>query len=152
MLFGSNNSSAPRSDFCSSAWARARRSPRNLSKSMRCSQSPPIVAPREAMLVIGVSLSPSCNPGAVCALGEIVNQIEHRRQRWLGRMNGGDHQLRVLHTRLQLPRIDPPRELDQHPVDRRIAAQLRHFLDPQAAHLLALALAALEPVLQDRDL
>src|SRR2546430_2684389 len=79
MVFGANSSSAPRSDFCSSAWARARRSERSLAKSIRCSQSTPMVAPREAMLVIGVFLSPSATQRSLRP-APIVNQIEHLRQ------------------------------------------------------------------------
>src|SRR5882757_2520384 len=165
MLFGSNSSSAPRSDLASSAWARSSRSERSLPKSIRCSQSTPMVAPREAMLVIGVFLSPSAATRRVpCALPGIVNQIEHPRQSTIKlderterpkkELPGEDrsHQLGVLEPWFQLARLDPSRELDQHLVDRRVGAQFLLFADDQAAHLLALAFAALEPVLQDRHL
>src|SRR6187401_1485106 len=61
MLFGSNRSSAPRSDSASALLARASRSERSLAKSIRCSQSTAIVAPRDAMFVTG-SPVPRCWP------------------------------------------------------------------------------------------
>src|SRR3954447_3938756 len=52
MLLGSNSRSAPRSEARSDACARLRRSDRRRAKSMRCSQSTAMVAPRDAMCVI----------------------------------------------------------------------------------------------------
>src|SRR5262245_5928831 len=52
MLFGSKRRSAPRSDASSICPARASRSLRSRAKSIRCSQSTAIVAPREAMFVV----------------------------------------------------------------------------------------------------
>src|SRR5262245_42446998 len=51
MLFGSNSSSAPRSEASRALRARWRRSARSRVKSTRCSQSTPIVAPRDAMFM-----------------------------------------------------------------------------------------------------
>src|SRR5436305_8896325 len=53
MLFWSNNSTAPNDDSPSDARAFARRSVRSFEKSIRCSQSTAIVAPREAMFMVG---------------------------------------------------------------------------------------------------
>src|SRR2546429_8540164 len=60
MLFGSNRSNAPRSDSASVRLARASRSERSLPKSIRCSQSTAIVAPRDAMFVVTCSPVPHC--------------------------------------------------------------------------------------------
>src|SRR3954447_19285027 len=51
MLFWSNSSTAPSDDSRSDARARSRRSERSRAKSMRCSQSTAMVAPREAMFM-----------------------------------------------------------------------------------------------------
>src|SRR5215213_3662586 len=54
MLFWSKRSTAPSSDACSDACAFARRSLRSFAKSIRCSQSTAIVAPREAIFMDGL--------------------------------------------------------------------------------------------------
>src|SRR3954451_19319002 len=51
MLFWSNSSSAPSDESRSDARAFSRRSERSRAKSMRCSQSTAMVAPREAMFM-----------------------------------------------------------------------------------------------------
>src|SRR5215213_5963647 len=54
MLFWSKRSTAPSADACSEACAFARRSLRSFAKSIRCSQSTAIVAPREAIFMDGL--------------------------------------------------------------------------------------------------
>src|SRR3954464_14802592 len=51
MLFWSNSRSAPSDESRSDARARSRRSERSRAKSIRCSQSTAMVAPREAMFM-----------------------------------------------------------------------------------------------------
>src|SRR6188472_3449221 len=70
MLFGSKSNSAPRSDASSACRARASRSERSRSKSIRCSQSTAMVAPREAMFVICLSPSLTCSGGFSGRLAE----------------------------------------------------------------------------------
>src|SRR6478672_5821309 len=54
MLFWSKRRSAPNEESRRAACALSRRSVRSLAKSIRCSQSTAIVAPREAMFIVPV--------------------------------------------------------------------------------------------------
>ena len=56
MLFWSKRSTAPRLESRSEARAFSNRSLRSLAKSIRCSQSTAIVAPREAMFMVALLL------------------------------------------------------------------------------------------------
>src|SRR4051812_10405991 len=73
MLFWSKRSTAPSDDARSESCARRRRSVRSFAKSIRCSQSTAIVAPREAIFI--ALLPSSVGRGAA----ELFSNDKHAR-------------------------------------------------------------------------
>src|SRR5436309_10677502 len=90
MLFGSKRSRAPRSDASRAAFARAERSARSREKSIRCSQSTAMVAPRDAIFLFTSPPSSHAQPAAVhgevdAVHGPVLQQesrrLDHLRHR-----------------------------------------------------------------------
>ena len=87
MLFWSKRRTAPRLDSRSDPRAFSSRSLRSLAKSIRCSQSTAIVAPREAMFILSLPLS-SLNEQLVVdeAMRAGVRHIRIGVRRWQTRI------------------------------------------------------------------
>src|SRR5689334_23337233 len=90
MLFWSNNRTAPSEESRSDARAFSRRSERSFAKSILCSQSTAIVAPREAMFIVGIlprlqwswgSLCSSLTNKSILVTKRLPGTFPHRKRR-----------------------------------------------------------------------